>query len=748
MKGRKMRNIRQKHFVRSRHVDPNRVTVKVLVFLLLLLPFYSATTIAKEGKIQVSDSFPVHLTYDKAGEKKRTPKVELDSSPRDPAQCYRVDSIVEGSGSVFPHTLCFNFDRPDCGLVVDDNPAYRFEVYECSPQRVRFKLTRPDGYTSTGDVELRADSTLRGNWTDSLGQRGTSEGELIRWVRRVAGESGSEIETPPIIITMRGRVTPKMTKLDDERYKLTFDVDIGPLQFSPGRDQIPTNIVKQIVQDEASVKLGFRRWGVILSKSSFADNPIQEHSFDGVFGNLSLLTVYAPTPTMRKVKVYWESEDCGPLHQEYLDAQRAYQDAMAAMPILDQFELVTRTLDEIEETLGASAKDLKKAAGKIGQVTDKSPLEEKLKELLGKTKGLSESVTGALEGVKSGLEKGAKNFEKVSKAAADMNQKFRKLEQLIKTSDLSPSKQLKTFKDYFGEARGLVGGLVKTIPGLGVFLNLYANAIEQIAHSAERIEAIVEERKELAKELGVPSPYATLANARERAKREQQKLFDNMQTLGKRLARECPGVDMSTEDYGKYAKMDDAGHRARDACMNRQPSMRDELAARRQLRAARATMYKNDADLLRPIFRREKARYDGMKARFKQLQTDPASFKRRGELGELLKDVEAFYKDQRRISEYKRAKDALGAGRGLSRTAMVAYEVYLQTRLNELKRLYSRLQNADKAKQDYTKAKNAYDRIRGQHAVYRACVREHIKQSAQKNGWDQRLVDAISSSVY
>lgn len=174
-----MDNFRQKNFVRSRHVDPNRVTVKVLVFLLLLLPFYSATTIAKEGKIQVSDSFPVHLTYDKAGEKKRAPKVELDSSPWDPAQCYRVDSIVEGSGSVFPHTLCFNFDLPDCGLVVDDNAAYRFEVYECSPQRLRFKLTRPDGYTSSVDLELRADSTLRGNWTDSLGQRGTNKGELI-----------------------------------------------------------------------------------------------------------------------------------------------------------------------------------------------------------------------------------------------------------------------------------------------------------------------------------------------------------------------------------------------------------------------------------------------------------------------------------------------------------------------------------------------------------------------------------------
>ena len=48
----------------------------------------------------------------------------------------------------------------------------------------------------------------------------------------------------------------------------------------------------------------------------------------------------------------------------------------------------------------------------------------------------------------------------------------------------------------------MVGGLVKAIPVLGVFLDLHAQAIGQIADSAEQIEAIVEGRNKLAKELG------------------------------------------------------------------------------------------------------------------------------------------------------------------------------------------------------------------------------------------------------
>ena len=583
------------------------------------------------------------------------------------------------------------------------------------------------------------------------------------------GAAGSESETPAINITLKGTVTPTVTKLDDARYKLSFAVAIGQLQFSPGREQIPGDVVRQAAQDEASVKLGFRGWEVILNKASFTKDPLQEHSFDALFGSLSLLTVRAPA--MRKVKVYWESVNCGPLQQEYLAAERPYQDAVSAMPVLDQFELVTRILDEIEETLGKSAEDLKEAAGKVGEATDGTPLEKKLKELMGKTKGLSDSVTGALDQVKigikkereellkltsldkplkdlkGGLEKGAKNFEKVSKAAAEMNKKIRKLESLIKASDASPSEQLNMFKDYFGEARELVGGLVKTIPGLGVFLDLYAQAIEQIAHSVERIEAIVDERKKLAKELGIPSPYVSLGNARERAKREQRKLFDKMKALGERLARECPGVDMSTEDYGKFAEMEDAVHRARDACKKHQPKVKDELKALGKLKAARAVMYKEDADLLRPVYRKEKAVYDGMKARLKQLQTDPASFKRQ-ELGKLLHDIRRFYTDKNRISEYNRAKDALIGGQGLSKTAMVEYQAYQQTRLAELKRLYNRLKDADKAKQDYAKAKAAFDRIRGQHAVFRDCIRNYVKQLAQKNGWDERLIRAIASSAY
>lgn len=580
------------------------------------------------------------------------------------------------------------------------------------------------------------------------------------------GSAGSPAE-PPISITMSGTVTPKAAAIDDETFRLTLDVAIGPPQFSPSISQIPGDILKNTARDERSVKQALKSWQVVLKKSDLEENPRQEHSFAGAFSGLALFQVLAPSE--RAVRVSWESAQCDLLQQEYLAAQRAYEEAMSAMPVLDQFELVTRTLDEISETLGVSAEDLKANAGKIGQITDESPAEEKIGELMDETRGLSESLTGALEnmqnaikkereellklsklgkpleGVKEGLEKSAETFAKVSEAVADINKKIRMLEGLVETADASPSQQLKAFQEYFEDSRELVGGLVKAIPGLGVFLDLYGQAIGQIAESAERIEAIVDERKKLARELGIPSPYITLGNARERAAREQQKLYENLKALGARLAKSCPGVSMATADYNQFDEMEDAVARGRQACRKRQPDSTTQARVWSDLKAARTAYYKDDPDVLRPLYRREKASYDGKLARYKQLLENPGGFGRE-EMVDFLNDIKAFYTDKKRISEYERVKVQIMQGGGISRAARAEYRAFLQNDvLADLKNRYNRLQNAAKVKKAYLAAKQAHEDLRARQKSYRDCVREYVRQLAARNGWDQRLVDVLSS---
>ena len=165
----------------------------------------------------------------------------------------------------------------------------------------------------------------------------------------------------------------------------------------------------------------------------------------------------------------------------------------------------------------------------------------------------------------------------------------------------------------------------------------------------------------------------------------------------------------------------------------------------RNLQAARAAYYKNNSDFLRPLYRKEKARFDGKRARFKQLLNDPGGFSRK-ELDKFLSDVAAFYREKNRISEYDRVKVQIMQGRGLSEAARYEYRTFLYGDvLEDLKRLRDRLKKAAKTKQAYLAAKQAYEDLRARQRSYRDCVQKYVRNLAAENGWDQRLVDALSS---
>lgn len=664
-----------------------RRTLSKLTFWASICLLTSGIAWGQDGDLEVSGTFPVMLTFDKAGEVE-----EVEPVPATEEEC-------TGGGLVG-------------GL-------------NCVTKKIE------------------------GAGGDGTGDRGSTPG--------APGSSD-------VSVRLVGSITPKVSVVDDDTLEITFDVDIGVPSFSPAIGQIPRDIVERAASDERTLKTALKSWSVVLEKADLGRDPRQEHSFDSTFEGLTLFSILRPNN--RVVNVFWRSADCGPLQEEYLAAQRAYQEAVAAMPVLDQFEVVTRTLDEINETLGESAKTLKENASKVGDITDKSPAEKKIEQLMDDTKGLSESLTGALDKVKEaiqgereklleasggektlndlkgGLEKSAKTFEKVSKTIADMNARTRKLEELINASDDSASGQLRLFQRYFDDSRELVGGLVDVVPGLGQLLEMYSQAIGQIADSAERIEAVVNERQRLAAELGIPKPYQDAMNIRERAAREQDRLFDEMTGLGQRLALLCPGFDDSTEAYGLLEQMEDAAARARDACETLMPEMSEESRIRRDLDAARVSYYRDNPDVLRPLYRREKIAYEGLARRYEQLRANPGGFDREG-LFELLDDVESFYTETRRISTYERVKDQLLQGQGLPREEMVDYGNHVASRLSRLNELERRLLQGNDGKEEYLAAKEALDGLRARQAEFRDCVDGRLRRLAEERGWSQSLVDAL-----
>ena len=597
--------------------------------------------------------------------------------------------------------------------------------------------------------------------TQHIGAAGSASGSQEG--TRERGSSGAETEGRPAIhVTMTGTVTPVVIERDDGTYLLQVKDAISMPRFSPGT---PGDIRKRASRDEAAIKLGLRRWSMTLTADQLQDEPEQVADFSGPFSSLSLFTtVRAPQP--QSFNVYWRSGHCDELEREFVQAQSDYIAHVSAMPVLDQIDLVTGTMDEIETALKLTAEGTAGVADDVSNVTELTSVNKKLDELMEETGGLSSALSNALEGVKTslgeehqrlmqasgigeplsqvkeGLEKNAEMMEEVASAISDMNGTAKELGRLVKAADGDASEQLRMFQDYFGAVHERLGPLVDAIPGLGVFLNLYGEAIGQIADSAERIENIVNERNRQAREAGIPEPYVKARTARERAEAERVRLEQRMNELADRVGAECPGFDLSGQEYGEIQAIEDAKHRAREACEDTRMNLTNASRIRTEYREADRNFSGINLTEAENSYADRLASYKELRNLYDKVKRN--SVRSNDDRFRVRDYLKSYYQNERRISEYNRNENRYLVGNYTNDdiSALGDHSAYKKREL----RGAMQTRDAERARKDrYDRAKAASDALSSDNEKYRDCVGNFIRGLARDKGWDMRLVEVLNS---
>ncbi len=618
---------------------------------------------------------------------------------------------------------------------------------------------KPSAPSSNGEVECSGGGLLGAMncVTLKIENAGTTSSATRE---KGTAEEGTE-GRPAIHVIMSGRVIPTVTDQGNGQFLIQIKDVISMPQFSTGT---PGDIKSSAARDEATLKLGLRRWSKQLTVSELQAQPEQEVDFSSPFDQLSLFTVRAPNP--QSFKVFWRSSQCDQLEEDFRQAQTDYIAHVSSMPVLDQIELVTRTMDEIEDALSLTAKGSTAVADNIAEITELTTVNEKFDELMEETDGLSSALTGALDDIRTrlgeeherlmkstglgdplskvqkGLEQNAKTMKKVATAIADMNSNIKKLGELFEVADGNASTQLRAFKDYFGAVQEKLGPLIKAIPGLGVFLDLYGQAIGQIADSAERIEKVVNERNLQARKAGIPEPYVKTKTARERAAAEKKRLENKMNDLAGRIARECPSFDLSGEEYGEIQAIEDAKYRAHDACQDKRMSLSDEARIRRDFRdASRGYSARNVSDA--------EDNYANMLDAYKELQNMNRkvarnSVRSREERARVAKYFKLYYQDKKRISEYEDNEVRYFSGR-YTKDDMTVLDDYLKGLKQRLRQTQKERNQKREKKARYDKAKVANDALNSNNQDYHNCVKKFVQGLARENGWDPRLVEVLNS---
>ena len=571
---------------------------------------------------------------------------------------------------------------------------------------------------------------------------------------------------PAIKVTMSGTITPMVEALGSGMFRLTVADEISMPQFSP---ETPGHIKSQAARDEARLKLGLRKWQQVLSSEDLESQPVQLADISSPFSKLTLFSLQRPK--VPEFKVFWRKGTCDNLEKEFKQTQTDYIALVSSIPVLDQFEVVTRSMDEIKDALDLTAEGVSGVAANIGEVTELTSVNAKIDGLMEETEGLSESLTQALERVKDhvgkehkrllestgvgkplakvkeGLEKSSETMSKVSAAVDDLNKHVKMLERLVQTSDAEASEQLKTFEKYFGLVKEELGPLLKLIPGLGVFFDLYGQAIKQIADSAKQIEEIRDKRNRQARKVGIPEPYVKMKTARERNEAEKNKFLKKMNDLGAQIAEDCPGIDLSGPEYGTIQKIEDAQVEAEKYCEDRSQSWDDERRIRREYRLARRGFRQENLDSKIDTYKQMREAQGQRIILIKKARKASTLSKR--ERAQINGYLEQYYTDKNLYTVYEENKIRyFNEKEEYKKEDLEVFLAYIRTKKSELKNALNSISQLKENGKRFRKAKAANDAIDKKKQNFRSCVKNYVLELSDKEGWDRGLVELLNSRYF
>jgi hypothetical protein len=341
-------------------------------------------------------------------------------------------------------------------------------------------------------------------------------------------------------------------------------------------------------------------------------------------------------------------------------------------------------------------------------------------------------------------------MKKVASTVKKLNGYIKDLEKLVKAADGEASDQLRVFNEYFGKVKDKLGPLIKMIPGLGVFLELYSQAIEQIADSVEQIEEIRDERNRQAREAGIPEPYIKTKTARERAEAEKNKLYKKMTDLGNRIAKECPGMDLSGQEYGEIQEIEDAKYEAEQACGGKDQNLIDEWRIRKEYRLAKRRFSQKALDRAESTYTRMREEQSKRKSLYEKARRARTFSKlSREDWAQINEYLRLHFRGKGQDSVYERNEVRYKDRKKKYNSEDIdALRTYINARNQDVREAFNKRNKVRESGKRYRRAKAANDALDNKIRVYRDCVRKHIKRLANEKEWNPRLVEVLNSSYF
>ncbi len=616
-----------------------------------------------------------------------------------------------------------------------------------------------------------------------------------------SGEKGTEekkyrtiTEKADLRAELSGAVVPVIEVVEEgRRYRVRLDTSKmnHATELSGPFDRERKN---RLVRDEIKLKKSLKAWSEEigpdeLEEMSRSEDHSMEFSFAEAFDGLMLMNNRL-RPREPKVVVYYTSGDCFDLNVKFIKAQSEYLELEASIPFAQQFEVVTRTMTEVEDVFASTAKDIKEVKGQFGKVLDKSPLEAKIEEYMENADGLSETLKTSLEGfrdiikeereaileagktfakpakeIQKALGSTEKSMKKVSAAAKKINGYLEIGKTIVEAENMSGPDQLKAMGKTFRLVVDKLGPLLEDIPVIGVFLDLYAQAIEQIAVSAEKIESVVLERNRTAALLRAtgdpwfPDPYKVLNTAEERLKKERSELFGRVEKLKDRLLEECSMEVPWKEEYGYFGEIEDAGEIAEEACRDLKIDYRERQRLESELKKAYGEYAGAERALIKGGIRDEE-----QAARLRKLQKTEE-----GLGGYLMRNPRPGSRERRRMLRSLETIKTLRGGtltkaetsiwvdlksaRGQKPAALDPDDILAMR--DENKKLKKNLgawkerqQALDDARARIDEAKAAMDSLRENNRAYKDCKKDYLRRLADEKGWDMKAVELANFDLF
>jgi hypothetical protein len=294
------------------------------------------------------------------------------------------------------------------------------------------------------------------------------------------------------------------------------------------------------------------------------------------------LTAYIPVNIQAKINIYaldygglggvsdlflvFKNKECEALINKYNQKNREYMEFAGAIDFAQIFYEVNNSIDILKQSMDNTKDETSAVAENM----------EKVINLYDKVDQSSNKLKVLLKGVKGGLESSSNLMGNVNKALENIDAYRGILKELVGARNATPKETLEGFANYFENITGVLGPLIKGIPVLGAFLDLYIEGIRACSESAEKIDAIVEERNRLYKDLtGKKNLYIRPETPNERQLKKKLEMEKELENLAQKLLDDCD-IDVYEEtNTNVYSETDQAYNDARMHCVSQSEAYHD-----------------------------------------------------------------------------------------------------------------------------------------------------------------------------